>query len=176
MEEARRCLQCKKPRCVANCPVQIDIPGFIAAMAQGDFAQAVLVLSSKRTSCLRSVGVFARKKSSVKRLRPGEERRPDCHRPVGALPGRLGGRANPGQLPKLAAPSGKQVAVVGGGPAGLTVAADLVQHGHRVVFEALHKMGGVLSYGIPEFRLPKKIVDREVAFYASWGWRWLPIL
>ena len=73
-------------------------------------------------------------------------------------------------LPDIAAPTGKKVAIVGGGPAGLTAAADLVKYGHQVIiFEALHKMGGVLSYGIPEFRLPKKIVDREVDYLRKLG-------
>lgn len=170
MEEAQRCLQCKKPRCVANCPVQIEIPAFIAALAEGDFARGISIIKQK--NLLPSV---------CGRVCPQEEQcEKDCvlvkkgaQIAIGRLERFLGDWAA-GQahlsLPKQAAPSGKKVAVVGGGPAGLTVAADLIQHGHQViVFEALHKMGGVLSYGIPEFRLPKQIVDREVAYLRTLG-------
>jgi len=170
VEEAQRCLQCKKPRCVANCPVQINIPGFIAALAEGDFARGIGIIKQK--NLLPSV---------CGRVCPQEEQcEKDCvlvkkggQIAVGRLERFLGDwEAGQGQasLPAAPAPTGKQVAVVGGGPAGLTVAADLVQNGHRVVlYEALHKMGGVLSYGIPEFRLPKQIVDREVAYLRQLG-------
>lgn len=170
VEEARRCLQCKKPRCVVNCPVQIEIPSFIAALAEGDFARGISVIKQK--NLLPSV---------CGRVCPQEEQcekdcvlvKKDAQIAIGRLERFLGDwEASQAQvsLPERAAPTGKQVAVVGGGPAGLTVAADLVQHGHRVVvFEALHKMGGVLSYGIPEFRLPKHIVDREVNFLRQLG-------
>lgn len=170
VEEAQRCLQCKKPRCVANCPVQIEIPAFIAALAEGDFARGIGIIKQK--NLLPSV---------CGRVCPQEEQcEKDCvlvkkgaQIAIGRLERFLGDWAA-GQaqvsLPKQVAPSGKKVAVVGGGPAGVTVAADLIQHGHQViVFEALHKMGGVLSYGIPEFRLPKQIVDREVAYLRTLG-------
>jgi glutamate synthase (NADPH/NADH) small chain len=163
MAEARRCLQCKKPFCVTGCPVQINIPAFIAAVAQGDFARGIRTI--KQRNLLPSV---------CGRVCPQEEQ---CEKncalakkggqvAIGRLERFLGDweatQAQPG-LPVVPAPSGKKVAVVGGGPAGLTVAADLVQYGHQVIlFEALHKVGGVLTYGIPEFRLPKQIVDREV--------------
>ena len=170
MEEAWRCLQCKKPRCVANCPVQIEIPSFIAALAEGDFARGIRIIKQK--NLLPSV---------CGRVCPQEEQcEKDCvlvkkggQIAIGRLERFLGDwEASQHQIgfPQMAASSGKQVAVVGGGPAGLTVAADLVQRGHRVVvFEALHKMGGVLSYGIPEFRLPKEIVDREVSYLGQLG-------
>jgi glutamate synthase (NADPH) small chain len=163
IEEARRCLQCKKPFCVANCPVNITIPEFIKAIAEGDFASGAAILKSKNS--LPSV---------CGRVCPQEEQcEKDC-----ALT-RRGGQIAIGRLERFLgdwdaartdktmyapAPStGKKVAIVGGGPAGLTAASDLVQKGHKVViFEALHKMGGVLSYGIPEFRLPKKMVDGEI--------------
>lgn len=170
IEEAQRCLQCKKPLCVANCPVQINIPSFIAAVAQGDFAQGIQIIKQK--NLLPSV---------CGRVCPQEEQcEKDCvlvkkggEIAIGRLERFLGDwEAAQSQVsrPAPAAPTGKKVAIVGGGPAGLTVAADLVQYGHRVViFEALHKMGGVLSYGIPEFRLPKQIVDREVDFLRTLG-------
>jgi glutamate synthase (NADPH/NADH) small chain len=170
IEEAQRCLQCKKPRCVSNCPVQIDIPGFIAAVAQADFAQGIRIIKQK--NLLPSV---------CGRVCPQEEQcEKDCvlvkkggQIAIGRLERFLGdweAAQSQKSLPAPAVPTGKKVAVVGGGPAGLTVAADLVQHGHRVViFEALHKMGGVLAYGIPEFRLPKQIVEREVDFLRQLG-------
>ena len=170
IEEARRCLQCKRPFCVANCPVQINIPTFIAAMAAGDFAKGVRVLKQK--TLLPSV---------CGRVCPQEEQcEKDCalvkkggQIAIGRLERFLGdwdAAQAEASLPEIPAPTGKKVAIVGGGPAGLTAAADLVQQGHKVViYEALHKMGGVLSYGIPEFRLPKKIVDREVNFLRKLG-------
>lgn len=170
IEEARRCLQCKKPFCVANCPVQINIPSFIAAVAQGDFTQGVRVLKQK--NLLPSV---------CGRVCPQEEQ---CEKEcalvkrgrqiaIGRIERFLGDWAaaqTTQSLPEIPPPTGKSVAIIGGGPAGLTAAADLVQYGHRVViYEAMHKMGGVLSYGIPEFRLPKRIVDREVGFLRQLG-------
>ncbi len=170
IEEAKRCLQCKRPNCVANCPVGINIPGFIQAIADNDFARGVRII--KQRNALPSV---------CGRVCPQEEQ---CEKEcalarrhgeigIGRLERFLGdweALQPPQELPEMAAPSGKKVAIVGGGPAGLTAAADLVQLGHKVViYEALHKMGGVLSYGIPEFRLPKRIVDREIAYLKRLG-------
>lgn len=170
VEEARRCLQCKKPSCVTGCPVNIDIPAFIHAIAEGDFQSGVRIL--KRDNSLPSV---------CGRVCPQEDQ---CEKEcvlvkrggevaIGRLERFLGdweAAQGPAELPERARPSGKKVAVVGGGPAGLTAAADLVKLGHEVViYEALHKMGGVLSYGIPEFRLPKRIVDREVEYLRRLG-------
>ena len=170
MEEARRCLQCKKPFCVSNCPVQVNIPEFIQAIAMGDFSAGARLLKSQNS--LPSV---------CGRVCPQEEQ---CEKncaltkrggqiAIGRLERFLGDwEAAQSQihLPQLPTPTGKQVAIVGGGPAGLTAAADLVKSGHKVViFEALHKMGGVLSYGIPEFRLPKKIVDGEIDYLRRLG-------
>ncbi|MHC1783765.1 MAG: NADPH-dependent glutamate synthase [Anaerolineaceae bacterium] len=161
--EAQRCLQCRNPKCVENCPVNINIPAFIAAVAEGEFQKGACILKQK--NALPSV---------CGRVCPQEEQ---CEKEctlvkrkgeiaIGRLERFLGDwEAAQGEMdqPELASSSGKKVAIVGGGPAGLTAAADLVKQGHSVIiFEALHKMGGVLSYGIPEFRLPKKIVDREV--------------
>ncbi|MDD5367841.1 MAG: NADPH-dependent glutamate synthase [Anaerolineaceae bacterium] len=168
--EARRCLQCKKPFCVANCPVNIDIPGFIRAIAEGDFQRGARILKQK--NALPSV---------CGRVCPQEEQ---CEKEcaltrrkgeiaIGRLERFLGdweAAQSSVELPERSPSSQKKVAIVGGGPAGLTAAADLVKLGHRVIiFEALHKMGGVLSYGIPEFRLPKQIVDREVDYLRRLG-------
>lgn len=170
VEEARRCLQCKKPFCVLNCPVQINIPGFIRAISQADFYSATQILKSKNS--LPSV---------CGRVCPQEDQ---CEKncaltkkggqiAIGCLERFLGdweAAQSQKSFPELPLPTGKKVAVVGGGPAGLTTAADLIKFGHKVViFEALHKMGGVLSYGIPEFRLPKKIVDGEIDYLRKLG-------
>ncbi len=170
VEEARRCLQCKKPFCISNCPVEVNIPEFILAIAQGDFANGARLLKEK--NALPAV---------CGRVCPQEEQ---CEKNCALV--KRGGQIAIGRLerflgdweaaqlhtalPRLPAPTGKKVAIVGGGPAGLTAAADLVKYGHAVViFEALHKMGGVLSYGIPEFRLPKKIVDGEINYLRRLG-------
>lgn len=170
MEEAARCIQCKKPGCVEKCPVEIDIPGFIRAIAEGDFSRGVQILKSKNS--LPSV---------CGRVCPQEEQ---CEGgcvllkragqiAIGRLERFLGDwEASQSEmaLPEIAPPTGKKVAVIGGGPAGLTVAGDLIKLGHEVViYEALHKMGGVLVYGIPEFRLPKHIVEREVDYLRRLG-------
>jgi glutamate synthase (NADPH/NADH) small chain len=168
--EARRCLQCKKPFCVADCPVQIKIPEFIQAIADSDFAAGIRIL--KERNSLPSV---------CGRVCPQEEQcESHCSLSkrggtiaVGRLERFLGdweAAQSEMALPEAVCPTGKQVAIIGGGPAGLTAAADLIKAGHRVViFEALHKMGGVLYYGIPEFRLPKTIVEREVDYLRRLG-------
>jgi len=170
MEEAQRCLQCKKPFCVADCPVNIKIPEFIHAVAEGDFASGSRIL--KERNSLPSV---------CGRVCPQEEQ---CEShcaltkkggtiAIGRLERFLGdweGAQAEAALPEMSTPTGKKVAIIGGGPAGLTAAADLIKAGHQVViYEALHKMGGVLYYGIPEFRLPKSIVDREVDYLRRLG-------
>ncbi|MCD6502130.1 NADPH-dependent glutamate synthase [bacterium] len=168
--EAQRCLQCKNSPCVSGCPVEIDIPGFIKKIAEGDFAASARILKDK--NLLPAI---------CGRVCPQEDQ---CEsvcvlgkrfEPVGI--GRLErfiadweAENGSGELPVLPPPSGKRVAVVGSGPAGLTVAGDLVKKGHHVtVYEALHKAGGVLVYGIPEFRLPKAIVAREVDYLKKLG-------
>lgn len=170
IEEAKRCLDCKNPKCVPNCPVEINIPGFIKRVAEGDFAGGIRVLKEK--NCLPAV---------CGRVCPQEEQ---CEKTcilgkkggqvaIGRLERFLAdweGKQNKLELPALSSSTGKKVAIVGGGPAGLTVAGDLIKLGHEVViFEALHKMGGVLVYGIPEFRLPKVIVNREVEYLKALG-------
>ena len=167
--EAQRCLQCKKKPCIAGCPVEIDIPEFIRLVAERDFRGAARTLKEK--NCLPAI---------CGRVCPQEEQcEAVCvlgkkYEPVAI--GRLERFCADWELehgveaPKTAAPTGKSVAVVGSGPGGLTVAGDLAKLGHRVViFEALHKPGGVLVYGIPEFRLPKAIVAREVEYVKSLG-------
>ena len=162
VEEAKRCLNCKNKPCVAGCPVAVDIPAFIALVAEGKFEEAYEVIA--RTSSLPAV---------CGRVCPQETQcEGKCTRGIKGEPvgiGRLerfvadyhmAHSSAPAQKPQ---PNGHKVAVVGSGPAGLTCAGDLAKLGYDVtVFEALHVAGGVLVYGIPEFRLPKAIVQKEV--------------
>ena len=170
MAEAKRCLECARPGCIGGCPVNINIPAFLKLAAEGDFRGAVNII--KETNALPAI---------TGRVCPQEEQCEGvcvlCKRfePVGI--GRLERFAadweaaqGPIPVPDLPPPTGKKIAVVGSGPAGLTVAADLARKGHHVtIFEALHEAGGVLIYGIPEFRLPKAIVRREVEYVCSLG-------
>ncbi|MEI7590992.1 MAG: FAD-dependent oxidoreductase, partial [Deltaproteobacteria bacterium] len=170
MLEASRCLQCKKPACVAGCPVDVDIPAFIKLIAEGDFIGAAKKL--KETNSLPAVcGRVCPQEDQCEKLcilvKKGEsvavgrlERfAADYERSAGAI-----------DAPAFAIADGKKVAVVGAGPSGLTIASDLVKLGYGVtIFEALHKAGGVLVYGIPEFRLPKNIVEAEVNYLRQLG-------
>jgi glutamate synthase (NADPH/NADH) small chain len=169
-EEAARCLQCKNPGCVDGCPVGIDIPGFIKLVKEGEFTQSirhVWTQNSLPAICGRVCPQETQCEGKCILAKKGE---PVA---IGNLERFVADweRANgSGALPPRAAPTGKRVAVVGAGPAGLTVAGDLIQKGHEVtVFEAFHKPGGVLLYGIPEFRLPKEIVAQEVNFLERLG-------
>ena len=170
MAEARRCLECKNPRCVEGCPVGIDIPGFLKLIAEGDFQGAINLIHRanalpaitgrvcpQETQC-EAVCALSKKYEPVAIGRL-ERFVADWEAAQGTLP-----------VPPLPPPTGKKVAVVGSGPAGITVAADLAKMGHEVtIFEALHEPGGVLIYGIPEFRLPKEIVRREVDYVRRLG-------
>ncbi|MBW1805449.1 MAG: NADPH-dependent glutamate synthase [Deltaproteobacteria bacterium] len=170
MKEAERCLECKKPSCVSGCPVSIDIPGFIKHIKEGDFTKSIRKIWERNALpavCGRvcpqeiqceGVCILSKKGESVA-IGNLERFVADHEREHGT-----------GELPPKAEPTGKRVAVVGSGPSGLTVAGDLVLKGYDVtVFEAFHKPGGVLVYGIPEFRLPKEIVFSEVNFLERLG-------
>jgi glutamate synthase (NADPH/NADH) small chain len=170
--EARRCLQCKKPSCVQGCPVQVNIPGFVKQIAEGNLWEAITVM--KRTNVLPAIcGRVCPQETQCEGLCVlGKKMEPVA---VGNLERFIADweatQAECVMCEKLPA-TGKKVAVVGAGPAGLTVAGDCIKFGHEVViFEALHKPGGVLVYGIPEFRLPKSIVKREVDFVQEMGAR-----
>ena len=169
-EEAGRCLQCKKPKCMEGCPVGVEIPRFICALRNADMPEAVKALKRKNSLpgicgrvCPQEVQCESRcvlsKKGApiaIGRLERYvadwelcQSQRPEC---------------------ETAPATGKKIAVVGSGPAGLTVAADMAKFGHKVtIFEALHDGGGVLVYGIPEFRLPKGIVRSEIEYVKSLG-------
>jgi glutamate synthase (NADPH/NADH) small chain len=170
--EALRCITCKKPACVQGCPVEVDIPGFISLVMEGDFVGAAKKI--KTTNALPAVCgrvcpqevqcevlCVRGKKDEPVAIGRLERFVADYERGTGEV-----------SIPDKPAPTGKKVAVVGSGPSGLTVAGDLVQLGHEVtIFEALHKAGGVLVYGIPEFRLPKAIVAAEVDYLKELGAR-----
>lgn len=170
MAEAARCLACPKPKCIEGCPVEVDIPSFILLVAEGKFSEAARKI--KETNALPAI---------CGRVCPQDEQ---CEK-VCVLTKKLQSVGvgnlerfvadwerdhNEIVIPKTAPPTGKKAAVVGSGPAGLTVAADLALLGHKItVFEALHSPGGVLVYGIPEFRLPKSIVATEVDYLRKLG-------
>jgi glutamate synthase (NADPH/NADH) small chain len=171
-EEASRCIQCPKRNCVDGCPVNVDIPDFIKALREGNMPEAVKILKSKNSLpgiCGRVCPQETQCESTCSLAKKG------APIAIGRLERFVADweRANmpSANLPSIQpSASGKQVAVVGSGPAGLTAAADLAKLGHSVtILEALHVAGGVLMYGIPEFRLPKEIVQTEVDYIASLG-------
>jgi len=172
VEEALRCLDCKKPFCRDGCPVGIDIPGFIRSIAARDFAAGIRKI--KETNALPAIcgRVCPQEEQCEKMCVIGKKGEPVS---IGRLERFLADwEAASGKLevPVLAPKTGKKVAIVGAGPAGVTVANDLLILGHDVtIFEALHECGGVLIYGIPEFRLPKRIVQREVDYVRGLGAR-----
>lgn len=167
MREAKRCLKCKSPVCIEGCPVGVDIPKFVAEIARGDFDSAVRTIK-ERNSLPAICGRVCPQESQCEKL---------------CILGMKWKPLNIGKLERFAAdfekengkielpPSnGKKVAIIGSGPAGLTAASELAKMGYMVtVFESLHTTGGVLTYGIPEFRLPKAIVEKEVKYVKSLG-------
>jgi glutamate synthase (NADPH/NADH) small chain len=168
--EARRCLQCKKAPCIKACPVEIDIPGFIARITEKDYQGAIRKIKEDNllpAMCGRvcpQEGLCEKACTLSKKYEPVAIGRLERFAADWELQ-----RNNPERSP-LPPPTGKGVAVIGSGPAGLSCAGDLARLGHNVtIFEALHKPGGVLVYGIPEFRLPKAIVEREVEYIRSLG-------
>ncbi len=172
--EASRCLSCKEPKCVEGCPVNVDIPGFIKLVCEEDFAGAIEKI--KGTNALPAIcGRVCPQETQCESLCVlGKKGQPVA---IGRLERFCADyeRQQGVKVPEIPEPSGKKVAVVGSGPAGLTAAADLAKLGHKVtVFESLHKAGGVLSYGIPEFRLPKEIVRQEVEYIKQLGVEFKP--
>ncbi len=170
LEEARRCIQCKKPSCVGGCPVGIDIPGFINLIKQEKFTEAIRHIWLKNSLPAVCGRVCPQESQCEGMCILGRKEQPVAIGNLERFAADLEREHGTGELPPKAAPTGKKVAVVGSGPSGLTVAGDLIAKGHDVtVMEAFHKAGGVLVYGIPEFRLPKAIVAQEVNFLERLG-------
>jgi len=161
--EASRCLQCKKPACVEGCPVCIDIPGFIKPIADGDFDAAIRKLKEQTTLPAVCGRVCPQEDQCEKLCVLGKKGQPVAVGYLERFAADYEMQKGEMNIPEIAPPTGKRVAVVGSGPAGITAAFELAKLGHKVtMFEAFHKTGGVLVYGIPEFRLPKAIVQRDV--------------
>jgi len=171
MAEAQRCLQCKSRVCVDGCPVQVGIPEFIAAVANDDLPGAARILQQDNALPAVCGRVCPQENQCEARCVRGVKGEAVA---IGYLERYVADWAmmHDGELENSGpiTPSGKSVAVVGSGPCGLAAAGDLIRHGHQVtIFEALHDTGGVLRYGIPEFRLPKTIVDEEVSRLEALG-------
>ncbi len=163
IKEASRCIQCKNPSCIAGCPVQVDIPGFIRHLQAGDFTAAISRLWEKNSLPAVCGRVCPQELQCEGQCILGKKGDPVAIGNLERFAADYERKNKKAALPAKADPTGKRVAVVGSGPSGLTVAGDLVLKGHDVtLFEAFHKPGGVLVYGIPEFRLPKEIVFSEV--------------
>ena len=169
IDEAQRCLSCKHRPCVGGCPVRIDIPAFIAKVADGDFEAAYQIIA--QSSALPAV---------CGRVCPQESQcEGKCVRGIKGEPVTIGRlerfvadwhNQNATAAPEKPESNGRKVAVIGSGPSGLTCAGDLARKGYDVtVYEALHLAGGVLVYGIPEIRLPKAIVQKEIDGLAALG-------
>jgi len=169
LEEANRCLQCPKPQCITGCPVDVPIPAFIKLLKEKKYAEGIALIKAKNALPAVCGRVCPQEVQCQAKCVVGKMGDPIS---IGRLERFLADweRDNGSQIPQKAPPTGKKIAIVGAGPAGLTAAADLVKLGHDVtMFEALYIGGGVLSYGIPEFRLPKAIVQNEVAYIQKLG-------
>ncbi|HHU76996.1 MAG TPA: NADPH-dependent glutamate synthase [Firmicutes bacterium] len=170
VKEANRCLQCKNAPCVKGCPVEVDIPGFIKLIQEENFDEGIKKLKEKNSLPAVCGRVCPQESQCESFCIKGKKGQPVA---IGRLERFLADweLAKGVETPGKPAKTGKRVAIVGSGPAGLTAAGDLAKMGHEVVlFEAFHSTGGVLRYGIPEFRLPKeKILQREIDYIASLG-------
>lgn len=168
--EASRCLQCKKPQCVEGCPVNVNIPGFIAQVAEGNFLEAIKVIKESNSLPAVCGRVCPQESQCEAKCILGKKFEPVA---IGKLEGFVADWEREKEhlpAPAVAAKKNKKIAVIGSGPAGLTVAGECAKAGYSVtVYEALHTPGGVLVYGIPEFRLPKKIVSYEIDALAAMG-------
>ena len=170
VREASRCLACKKAPCVAGCPVDIDIPGFIDLIRKGDFIGAIHRIKEKNSLPAVCGRVCPQEEQCEATCVLSKKGQPIAIGRLERFVADYEFEQGDVRVPPNPAPTGKRIAVIGAGPAGLTAASDLAKMGHSVtVFEALHKSGGVLVYGIPEFRLPKWIVQRESEYIVKLG-------
>lgn len=172
LEEAKRCLNCANPTCVSACPVGIDIPGFIRQILKRDFESAASIIH--QSNFLPSVcgRVCPQEELCEAKCILGTKGEPVA---IGGLERFTGDYSSRKERMKNAKPLKKKIAVVGSGPSGIALAGFLSRIGYRVtIFEALHSLGGVMRYGIPEFRLPRSIVDREIGFLRSFGAEIMP--
>jgi glutamate synthase (NADPH) small chain len=168
-QEARRCLECAKPTCTDNCPVGIDVKAFVELIVAGDFLGAAAKIRQDNVLPAITGRVCPQEDQCEGKCLLSKKVKPlgigYLERFVADYEQKMGTHVVPS-----VAPTGKKIAIVGSGPSGLTVAGDLIQKGHRVrVFEALHEIGGVLVYGIPEFRLPKQIVREQIDYMREMG-------
>ncbi len=169
LAEAARCLKCKNPQCQKGCPVEVPIPQFIDMITQGKYDEGISIIKSKNALPAVCGRVCPQEQQCQKNCIRGKKGDPVN---IGRLERFLADweREHGMKAPERPAPTGKKVAIIGAGPSGLTAASDLVKLGHEVtLFEALHVAGGVLMYGIPEFRLPKEIVQKEIEYVQSLG-------
>lgn len=170
VKEANRCLECKNPLCVPGCPVEIDIPKFISSIKNQDYLGGLNTIREYNMLPAICGRVCPQEKQCQKKCIVGKKSSPVS---IGALERFVADYASTYgeiEVPETDPPNGHKVAIVGSGPAGLTAAADLAKLGYDVtVFEALHEAGGVLTYGIPEFRLPQKIIEREIDYVRNLG-------
>jgi len=170
IREAARCLNCKKPICIQGCPVEIDIPAFITQIKQGNFDKAYQILREKNNLPAICGRVCPQETQCEKICVLAKKSRPVD---IGSLERFASDWAiskGIGHASRHASASREKIALIGSGPAGLTAAADLARMGYRpTIFESLHASGGVLRYGIPEFRLPKKILDTEIGYLKELG-------
>jgi glutamate synthase (NADPH/NADH) small chain len=167
--ESNRCLQCKRPKCVEGCPVGVNIPAFIERLREGDLPGSVRSLKGDNNLPAICGRVCPQETQCEIVCVMGKKYEPVA---IGRLERYVADWdvAHPSSPPETPPPSSKRVAIIGSGPAGLTCAGDLARYGHKVtIFESLHAPGGVLIYGIPEFRLPKHIVHAEVSYVRSLG-------
>lgn len=169
LEEAARCLNCPKPQCVAGCPVELDIPNFIKLIKEKKYDEAARKVKEKNSLPAICGRVCPQEEQCQKLCVLCKIGEPTA---IGRLERFVADyeQSKSVVVPPLPKPTGKKVAIIGAGPAGLTVAADLAKLGHEaVIFEALHVPGGVLVYGIPEFRLPKRVVKAEADYIKQLG-------
>lgn len=170
MMEAQRCLQCPKPTCIEGCPVGIKINDFIRLVSERDYLGAAAKIKEDNVLPAICGRVCPQEEQCEVKCVVGKKNEPIAIGRLERFVADYERRSAGLRPPTVAAKSGKRVAVVGSGPAGLSCAADLAQRGHKVtVFEALHELGGVLVYGIPEFRLPKEIVKAEIEAMKAMG-------